>query len=200
MILFFGQTTRCNFFIKLEVLIILDYQFISERLGFRNWHDADLSKMALINADVEVMEYFQNTQSLEQTQDFMTRMNNQFIDNGYCYFAVDRLETKEFIGFIGVSHQSYEADFTPCIDIGWRLDKKYWGNGFATEGAKRVLSYAFDELKLDKILSIAPVVNLASESVMKKIGMQKVKTFEHALLKNNKRLKECVLYEINNSM
>lgn len=174
----------------------MNYLFTSERLGFRNWLDADLPLMGVINSDEEVMQHFPSTQSIEQTQQFIIRMQELFEAKGFCYFAVDRLEDKEFIGFIGLSEQTYEADFTPCIDIGWRISRKYWGNGYATEGAKRVLDYAFDELELDSILSIAPVINAASESVMIKIGMQKVKTFEHSLLTDNEKLRECVLYEV----
>lgn len=175
----------------------MNYLFTSKRLGFRNWIDSDLSKMSTINSDAEVMKYFPSTQTTKQTHQFVSRMQNQFTASGFCYFAVDTLEINDFIGFIGISEQTYEADFTPCIDIGWRLAKKHWGQGYATEGANRVLDYAFNDLKITKILSIAPVVNNASESVMKKIGMQKVKNFEHSLLMDNESLRVCVLYEIN---
>lgn len=176
----------------------MNYLFTSQRLGFRNWQNEDLPKMALINADSAVMKYFPSTQTKEQTQQFIAKMQRQFEAKGFCYFAVDTLERNEFIGFIGISEQTYEADFTPCIDIGWRIAQQYWGKGFATEGAKRVLKYADDELNIDKILSIAPIINTASENVMKKIGMHKVKTFEHSLLIENERLKKCVLYETTN--
>ncbi len=177
----------------------MKYIFTSQRLGFRNWIDSDLAKLVTINSDAEVMKYFPSTQTEEQTLQFITRMQNQLDTKDYCYFAVDRLENNEFIGFIGLSDQTYEANFTPCIDIGWRIATKHWGKGYATEGAKRVLTYAFEEFKIDKILSIAPAINTASENVMKKIEMQKVKNFEHSLLKDNEQLKECVLYEIYSS-
>lgn len=176
----------------------MDYFFTSQRLGFRNWLDSDLSEMAVINADIEVMEYFPSIQTEDQTHQFINRMQKQFASKGFCYFAVEIIETQEFIGFIGLSEQTYQADFTPCIDIGWRINRNFWGKGYATEGARKVLCFAFEELKIKKILSIASAINTSSENVMKKIGMQKVKVFEHSLLKDNTRLKECVLYEINN--
>ncbi len=178
----------------------MDYIFTSQRLGFRNWLSSDLPKMAAINADEGVMKFFPSTQTKARTKEFIKRMQTQFEKNGFCYFAVDVLETSEFIGFIGLSEQTYDADYTPCVDIGWRLGKTHWEKGYATEGAKRVLQYGFEELKLGRVLSIAPVVNKASESVMKKSGMHKVTTFEHSLLMDNERLKECVLYEITNSL
>lgn len=165
-------------------------------MGFRNWFDTDLPKMTAINSDAEVMKHFPSIQTTQQTQEFIARMQSQFVAKGFCYFAVETIEKNEFIGFIGISQQTYEADFTPCIDIGWRIAKQHWSLGYATEGAKRVLNYAFDDLNISKILSIAPAVNNASIGVMTKIGMQKVKNFEHSLLMNNERLKECVLYEI----
>ena len=73
-------------------------------------------------------------------------MKLMFAEYGFCYFAVDELSNYEFIGFIGLSHQDYDVEFTPFIDIGWRLDKNYWGKGFATEGAKRCLAYGFNHL------------------------------------------------------
>ena len=172
------------------------YLFTSPRLGFRNWQESDIAKMAAINADIAVMEFFPETQTLRQTQDFVARMQAQQADKGYCYFAVDTLEDREFIGFIGLSDKTFEASFTPCVDIGWRLARSAWGKGYATEGARRCLQYGFTELGMDKIYSMAPKLNLKSEQVMKKIWMKKAGEFIHPLLTNNERLKDCVLYEI----
>ena len=72
---------------------------------------------------------------------------------------------------IGLSEQSYEAPFTPCVDIGWRLKPTFWHMGLATEGAKRCLKYGFQDIQLSKIFSVAPVINTPSIHVMKKIGM-----------------------------
>ncbi len=173
------------------------YIFKSQRLGFRNWKEADTDKLFSLNSDKEVMEFFPFLPSLEQTKEFIKRMKVQFEENGFCYFAVDQLETENFIGFIGISEQDYEADFTPCVDIGWRLDKKYWNKGYASEGAKRCLKFAFEDRELKSVKAVAPRTNLKSRKVMNKIGMQYVKDFKHIALKNDERLETCVLYEIN---
>ncbi len=173
-----------------------NYLFTSERLGFRNWTEHDTPKMALINSDPKVMEFFPSIPNKEETEQFVERMQHQFAKNGCCYFAVDKLENNEFIGFIGISEQNYEADFTPCFDVGWRLAQKEWGRGYATEGAKKCLDFAFNEIGLKSIKSICPIVNVKSEGVMKKLGMIKQKTFKHPLLKEHKKLESCVLYEI----
>ncbi|MGB0863715.1 MAG: GNAT family N-acetyltransferase [Saprospiraceae bacterium] len=172
------------------------YIFTSERLGFRNWVAADIPKMVKINASQEVMQHFPSTATAQQTADFIKRMQIQYTEKGYCYFAVDRLSDGNFIGFIGLSYQTFEADFTPCVDVGWRLDSAYWGNGYATEGARASLKYGFDFLKIKNIKALCPVVNLPSENVMKKIGMQKLNHFKHSKLGDFPVLEECVLYEI----
>lgn len=126
-------------------------------------------------------------------------MQKMFDENSYCYFATELLATGEFIGFIGLCEQTYEADFTPCIDIGWRLKESAWGKGFATEGAQACLQYAFNVLQLSTIFSIAPIVNTPSIAVMKKIGMQPIKQFNHPALSGNEYLKLCWLYRITPS-
>lgn len=171
------------------------YIFTSERLGFRNWELADIDNLFEINSDKKVMEFFPGIPTKQQTAEFIERMKNQYANKGFCYFAVEKLDNQEFIGFIGLSEQTYKADFTPCIDIGWRIKSSEWNKGFATEGAKRCLNYVQNNLKIEKIYSIAPKVNIKSELIMTKIGMTKLYEFEHSLLTDNERLKICVLYE-----
>jgi RimJ/RimL family protein N-acetyltransferase len=171
------------------------FLFTSDRLGFRNWKSDDLAVMTQINTDPAVMEFLPFHQDKKKTLDFINRMQRQFEKSGFCYFAVERLDTNELIGFIGLMEQNYPADFTPCVDIGWRLAKAQWGNGFASEGAKACLDYAKKTLKIEEIYSIAPKINLRSEKVMQKIGMQKVKEFKHPLLSDYPHLEDCVLYK-----
>lgn len=77
--------------------------------------------MQAVNKDAEVMRFFPNTLTLEQTQEFIKKMQQQFQKNGFCYYAVEKLEDEQFIGFIGLSEKDFKADFTPYIDICWRL-------------------------------------------------------------------------------
>jgi len=177
---------------------VKEYLFKSERLGFRNWQEKDVSKMIAISADEEVMEFFPATAKPEETIAFIGKMKLELENFGYCYFAVDLLETKEFIGFIGLLNQNYTAPFTPCIDIGWRLAKNHWSNGYATEGAQSCLTYAFEKLQIKEIVATAPAINTKSIQVMKKIGMKKKLSFKHPKLINHPHLEECVCYSISN--
>ena len=169
------------------------YLFQSARLGFRNWSESDIAPMAAISADKEVMKFFPAVATYEQTATFVKRMQDEFSEKGYCYFAVDEISTGSFIGFIGLTWKTFEAAFTPCVDIGWRLAPSAWNKGYATEGAIRCLDYAFETLKLDKVYSMAPMINVPSQRVMQKAGMHKVGEFNHPLLEVH-TLKQCVLY------
>lgn len=174
-----------------------NYILTSSRLGFRLFQDSDLDRFAELNADPEVMRFFPNKLSRDEVSDYMKRINDHYKKHGHCYYAVDRLDKNEFIGFIGLAYQNYEVPFCPCTDIGWRLHRSAWGNGFATEGAKACLEYAFERLGKTEIYSTAPAVNLRSINVMKKIGMKFEDTFEHPKLLDNDRLRECVFYKIS---
>lgn len=172
------------------------YLFSTSRLGFRAWQEFDLEPFAAINSDPEVMQFFQKPYTTEETQAMMERMKLTFAERGFCYFAVDLLETKELIGAIGLGWKTFAADFTPCVDIGWRIGKKWWNKGLTSEGALACLDFA-KTLKIPKVYSYATVTNLASIQVMKKIGMNFLKEFEYAELKDHPHLKHCVLYQVD---
>jgi len=173
-----------------------EYIFKSKRLGFRNWTEKDLTEFAKINADLDVMEHFPKLLTKNETSEFIDRLQNHYKKNGYNYFATEILKTGELIGFIGLAYQNYKTDFTPATDIGWRLKKNAWGNGYATEGAKKCLEYGFNELNLDRIISVYTNKNKKSENVMKKIGMEKIGEFNHPKLKEYPEYEKCVCYEI----
>lgn len=173
-----------------------DYLFTSQRLGFRNWKEEDIPEFAAINSDEDVMEHFPKTLTIQETAAFVERLQNHFEQFGYTYFAVEVLETEELIGFIGLTYQDFEAEFTPATDIGWRLKKSAWGKGYATEGALRCLEFAFHDLKLKRIVSIRTESNSKSENVMSKIGLRKKGTFLHPKLREFPEYEKCVWYEI----
>jgi len=172
------------------------YSIITDRLGLRNWEEKDSQLAHKMNADVRVMEFFPSNWSLEQTTAFILRMKIHYEKHNFCYFAVDRLDTNTFIGFIGLMHQTYETGFNPFIDIGWRLLPEAWGNGFATEGAKGCVKYAFTILNLPYVYAIAPKLNKKSQRVMQKIGMHEHIYFKHPNIDENDPLCECVAHRI----
>jgi RimJ/RimL family protein N-acetyltransferase len=172
------------------------YLFTSERLGFRLWEEKDTEEMFLINQNPMVMEFFPDLMSEEQTNTFILKMNDMYHQHGYCYFAVDILDNQSFIGFIGLAWQTYDAFFTPCVDIGWRIATQAWNKGYATEGARRCLEFARQNMGITKIYAVAPKINTKSERIMINIGMQKAGEFDHPFLTRDQRLQRCVVYEI----
>lgn len=171
------------------------YLFTSQRLGFRTWADTDLPAMAAINSDPTVMRYFPGLQSEADTAAALQRYRAMYEERGYCFYAVETLAEKQFIGFTGLFWITYEAPFTPCTEIGWRLSPAAWGKGYATEGAKRCLDHAFHTLKLDSVKAITPLINKPSIRVMQKSGMKPLLEFEHPLLIAHPRLQPCICYE-----
>lgn len=174
---------------------MIEYTLKTKRLGLRNWQKSDVVPLSEMNKNEEVMRYFPSTVNEKATTDFIERMHLHFQENGFCYFAADRLDTGVFIGFIGILYQNYLEEPSRFVDIGWRLHPSAWGLGFATEGAKACLEFGLNTLGLEEIYAVAPAINLNSEKVMKKIGMQKMKNFDHPKLLNDQRLRNCVLYK-----
>ncbi len=175
-----------------------EYLFQSNRLGFRLWRNDDLAPFSALNADEDVMEHFPKTLTVVEVKKLIDKLSQHHLTHGITYYATDLLETKEFIGMIGLAHQQYKTEFTPAIDIGWRLSKNAWGQGYATEGARRCLEYAFDHLKIDKIISVCTMKNLKSENVMKKIGMIKIGEFDHPDVHNHPTYQRHKCYQILN--
>ena len=172
------------------------YIFKSERLGFRLWEDKDITPFTQINLDEDVMEFFPKTQAPEVTLNFIERTRKHFEAHGFGWYAIDILETKQFIGFLGLTTCTFEADFTPCYEIGWRFGKEFWGRGYATEGALRCLEYGFEVLGFEEVYSFTATLNNRSERVMQKIGMTKVGEFDHPKIEKGHILERHLLYKI----
>jgi len=103
----------------------MEYVFSSERLGFRNWIESDFDPFSIMNADPEVMEFFPNTLSKEDSDGLIKRLQKEFETNGITFYAVDELSSQEFIGMIGMIHMKMDVPFAPCIEVGWRQKKLF---------------------------------------------------------------------------
>ena len=168
----------------------------SPRLTLRNWADSDLDEFAALNADPAVMEHFPSTLTTQETAALMERLRQHYDRFGYTYFAAEVSATGEFIGFIGLAHQDYASPFTPATDIGWRLKKSAWGKGYATEGARGCLEFAFSSLALERVIAVCPLGNVRSARVMQNVGMVKQGTFLHPKLEAFPAHQACYCYAI----
>ncbi len=170
----------------------------TERLYLRQWQPDDEAAYITMNNDEKVMQFFPSTLTAEQSLQHIYRMKEHITKVGYGLFALEKKEDHSFIGFTGFSHPAFDASFTPCIEIGWRLAASSWNRGFATEAAKACLVYGFKTLAFEDVYSFTAVNNAKSEQVMKKIGMQKAGEFDHPLLQKGHSLQKHVLYKISN--
>lgn len=169
----------------------------TERLIIRYYRESDFEGFAEMCADPDVMLHFPKTMSKSESRDFFERLRSRLLDIGRTFWALELKESGEFIGFTGLSDPNFEADFIPCVEIGWRLRKRFWNKGYATEAATACLVVGWEQYALDEILSMAVVDNKASIHVMQKIGMQYVKNFMHPALDEYPHLQECVLFKIS---
>jgi len=174
-------------------------QLRSERLILRQWEDKDYAPFASINSDPEVMHYLPKILSLEESNQFADRIRDIIQDRGWGLWALELKDTGEFIGYTGLHDIDNQLPFAPGIEIGWRISKEFWGNGYTSEAAKEILRFAFISLQLEKIYSFSSKENKRSISVMKKIGLKNTYTnFSHPCLPDNHKLTEHVLFKLIN--
>ncbi len=168
----------------------------TDRLILRHWREDDMIPFAEINSDKEVMEYLPKCLSLEETEQFYNRIVAEHKAYGYGLYAVETKNDGSFIGYVGFHHFDFDAEFSPGVEIGWRLAREHWNQGYATETAKACLDYARRNHLFNEIYSFTTVCNHRSERVMQKIGMERLGLFSHSALPEGHRLKPHVLYKL----
>lgn len=168
----------------------------TERLILRSWRQEDLPAFISMNKDERVMRYFPGTLSDAETEAFYNRIQDEFSRRGWGLYAVELKGGGEFIGYVGLHEIGFDADFTPGVEIGWRLAAIYHNQGYATEAAKAVLELA-KGFGIGRLYSFTAKVNTPSERVMQKIGLVKAGEFEHPNLPKDSPLLTHVLYRID---
>jgi RimJ/RimL family protein N-acetyltransferase len=141
------------------------------RLVLRQWRQSDFDSLAALNADSEVMRFFPAPLTREESDALAKRAEQDIAGRGWGLWAVEVKESARFIGFVGLSEPSFDAHFTPAIEVGWRLSRDQWGNGYATEAARAAITFGLDDLGLDEIVSFTSEVNERSRRVMERLGM-----------------------------
>ncbi|WP_455212526.1 GNAT family N-acetyltransferase [Kaarinaea lacus] len=172
----------------------------TQRLKLRQWRKQDWPAFAELNADPTVMQYYPRTLSTEESNAMAQRMSTLIRKQGWGFWAVEKCDEMRFIGFVGLNKPAYKLPVTPCVEIGWRLAKEYWGCGYATEAAQACLPVAFNALKLSEVYSFTSLANIKSQAVMQRIGMANTHAnFEHPMIPEKHPLREHVLYKIDKS-
>ena len=173
-----------------------------ERVLLRPWIDTDRAPFATMNADPEVMRYFVAPLSREQSDALVQRLRTHIDTHGFGLWAMEAPDAEGVLRFAGFVGLSASVPFTlplPGIvpaphEIGWRLARWAWGRGYASEAAALALQYAFDELAWPQLVSFTAAGNLASQAVMRRIGLTPRGGFDHPRIDAEHRLCRHVLY------
>ncbi len=141
------------------------------RLWLRSWRPDDLPTFAVLNADPEVMRYLGGTLNTEQAHELADDIQERFLRRGFGMLPVERRSDGAFLGICGINYTPWYPD----EEIGWRLSREHWGQGYATESAAAWMAWAFTELGVPRLISVTDLPNARSIAVMKRLGM----SFDH---------------------
>ncbi|HAU4231562.1 TPA: GNAT family N-acetyltransferase [Legionella pneumophila] len=173
----------------------------TERLFLRTFQENDVESLIAISQDEKVMQFFPSIPTREEIIAFIDRIITHQEEKNFSLYAAEIKNTGEMIGFVGLFTATFQAHFTPAIEIGWRLSSKHWNQGYATEAAKAVLDYAFRKLDLDEVVSFTSALNKPSIRVMLKIGLHtnSEDNFDNPKVPSGNPLMGHVLYRLKRS-
>jgi RimJ/RimL family protein N-acetyltransferase len=170
----------------------------TERLHLRPWRDGDRDPFAAMNVDPEVVRYLPGPLTRAESDALVDRIGAHFAEHGFGLWATEVVDSGAFVGFVGFLVPKFDAPFMPAVEVGWRLARSAWGLGYATEGARRVLAFGFEERALDEIVSFTVPANRPSRAVMERLGMRRDPDgdFDHPRLPPDSPLRRHVLYRL----
>ena len=170
----------------------------TERLLMRRWRESDREPFASLNGDPETLLFFPSTLTRRQSDAFIDRIDARFTENGYGLWALEVKRSGQFIGFTGLAPLREDVPNGGGIEIGWRLARHAWHQGYATEAARAARDVAFDGVGLKELWSMTAVLNTPSQAVMRRIGMTEATRFEHPGVPTGSPLKPHVMYHLAN--
>ena len=168
----------------------------TDRLLLRPWRPADLPPFAALNADGAVRRWFPGTLAESESDAQAAALQAHIDAHGFGFWAVEAVGVAPFVGFVGLQLVSFDAPFTPAVEVGWRLARAHWGRGYATEAARVTLAHGFGPLGLAEIVAMAVPGNAASRRVMEKLGMRRdpADDFDYPRLPESHPFRRHVLY------
>jgi len=173
-------------------------ELVTPRLRMRQWQEGDRLAFAQLNADPEVMRFFPSTQNREQSDRSIAVWAAELDERGWSNWAVEQLSDGAFIGFVGLTIPKRALPFMPCVEIGYRLGRQYWGLGYATEAGREAIRLGFESLELQEIVSFTAKLNLPSQAVMQRLGMCNAnEDFDHPALLEGSPLRAHCLYRLS---
>jgi ribosomal-protein-alanine N-acetyltransferase len=174
-------------------------ELVTDRLVLRRWLASDRAPFAALNADPIVMEHYPALLSREESDAFVNQVENHFERFGWGLWAVEARTDHVFIGYVGLWPATFDAPFTPAVEVGWRLARQYWGRGLATEAGRASITDGFACLGVEEIVSFTSTSNVRSQRVMQKLGMHSdpADDFEHPAIAAGHPLCPHVLYRLD---
>ena len=151
----------------------------TDRLLMRRWLESDRAPFAVLNADPETMRFFPQMLDRAASDALVDRIEMGFDQQGYGLWALEVVQTGEFIGFTGLNPMPDGVPGAGGVEVGWRLARHAWHHGYATEAARAALTVAFDGIGLNEIWSMTAVLNEPSQAVMRRLGLTEVARFNH---------------------
>jgi RimJ/RimL family protein N-acetyltransferase len=172
----------------------------TERLLLRQWVQSDLEPFAELNGDPEVMRHFPSLLTAAESNALAGKVSEMLEQQGWGLWAVEVVDGPRFIGFVGLNEPRFDAHFTPAIEVGWRLGRQHWGNGYATEAAQAAVGFGFGTLGLGEIVAMVAPANTRSRRVAERLGMTRdpADDFDHPRLPEGP-LRRHVLYRLARS-
>lgn len=172
----------------------------TDRLTLRPWLPRDRMAFAALNADAEVMQHFPRTLTLAESDGVIQRFRNRWAGDGICFGAVERRSDGAFVGMVGLSRVRFgqPGPLEGALEMGWRIARPFWGQGYATEAARGWLAHGFGALDADEIVAFAVPANHRSLAVMRRLGMHADPTrdFNHPSLPDGHPLQPHVVHAI----
>jgi RimJ/RimL family protein N-acetyltransferase len=177
-------------------------QLETPRLTLRLWQEADRAPFAEMNADPVVMHYFEAPFTRQQSDEAIDRYLAAFDHDGFSFFAATLRDTGDFIGTIGLQTMRDVVPNLPqpAVEIGWRLPQSAQSKGLATEGARAIVDFAFNQIGLNEVVAITALPNRASRHVMEKLGMthRPELDFDHPRVPAGHQYQRHTLYSLHN--
>jgi RimJ/RimL family protein N-acetyltransferase len=166
------------------------------RLRLRPWTAEDRVPFAEQNADPFVMRFLGGALTREASDAYADRAEQHVAAHGFCKWAVEAPGVAPFIGAVGLSYVKFEAAFTPAVEVAWRLNRRYWGQGYATEAARAAIADGFSRVGLPEIVAITTLDNTPSQRVMERLGMTRADPFDHPSYPAGHPLCRHILYRL----
>ena len=172
------------------------------RLILRPWQDADRHPFAAMSADPDVMRHLNKLPTRDAADTWIDWQIAHQAQHGFCFWAVAARPSGTFLGSVGLSGVSYPSPFTPAVQVGWRLARHAWGQGYASEAAEEALRFGFGHLGMAGLVANTVADNAASQRVMRTLGMihDPADDFDHPRLPADDPLRRQILYRLSRKM